>query len=162
MKLGGMHEALRGFEWDDVAGWHCKHCDAVWAVWMNVDPQHDEGCIHFQQPTNTPEPVDITTARKRGTSKQRQVASSPYRSDATPYPDRIIGARELSGYSLANCARLTGIAEADLALFESGLSIPEHDQLLRISEETGFPMAWFYQAPDPAWPRIEHTSMRFH
>lgn len=108
------------------------------------------------------DPIDITTMRKRGTSKQRQAASSPYRSDALPYPDRIIGARELSGYSLAQLATLTGIAEADLALFESGLSVPEHDQLLRIGQETGFPMAWFYKAPVSGWPGIGHTSLRFH
>jgi ribosome-binding protein aMBF1 (putative translation factor) len=108
------------------------------------------------------DPIDITTARKRGTSKQRQVASSPYRSDATPYPDRIIGARELAGYSLAQLATLTGIAESDLALFESGLSIPTHEQLLRIGQETGFLMAWFYQSPNPAWPGLEQTTLRFH
>ncbi len=108
------------------------------------------------------EPIDLHAKRMRGTAKQRQAAASPYRSDAHPYPDRIAGARELAEYTIEQLAKLTDIPEADLELFESGLSVSEPEQLLKIGMETGFPMAWFSKPPDPAWPGIEHTSLRFH
>lgn len=104
---------------------------------------------------------DLNAVRRRGTQKHITPSTTVYRSD-TIYPDRIIGARELAQVSIEEIVSKTEISGGDLVLFESGMLTPTSDQLIQIARITGFPMAWFSKAPDPAWPGIEHTSLRFH
>ena len=107
------------------------------------------------------EPINIKDVRRRGMQKRVTPSATVYRSD-TIYPERIIGARELAQVSIEEMVSKTEISEGDLALFESGMLIPTSDQLIQIARVTSFPMSWFSKPPSPAWPGVEHTSLRFH
>ncbi len=107
------------------------------------------------------EPINLNAVRRHGTQKHVQASTTVCRSDVI-YPDRIVGARELAQVSIEEMVNKTEMSEGDLVLFESGMLTPTSDQLIQIARITGFPMAWFSKPPDPAWPGIEHTSLRFH
>lgn len=84
-----------------------------------------------------------------------------WRSDHV-YGEKIIIARELKRWSLANLAQETGITESDLAAFESETLLPTKEQLTTISLALEFPAAWFCNPPAKGWPKYEETTLWLH
>lgn len=81
--------------------------------------------------------------------------------DSPIYPSRFADAFLLAHLQSEQVAALTGIAQADIELFLSGLSTPTDAQIDAIASVTGFPRQWFRKPPVVGW-EIAETSLRFH
>jgi transcriptional regulator with XRE-family HTH domain len=75
-----------------------------------------------------------------------------------PYPARITQALDAPGWGGPplegpEVDRACGVEEPAVDLWEAGELVPTADQLARLAELTGYPVAWFYREPaelDPA------------
>lgn len=77
------------------------------------------------------------------------------------YPDRIEQARILARFSIKGLSELTGIKEARLAMFESGLATPNQQELDMLCLHLGFTPDFFHEEPID-FPSVDETSLRFH
>lgn len=116
------------------------------------------------------EPIDLTARRntieaQRQKLKARLKPKSPraaYRSDQV-YPERLIWAREMMGFSQDDWAEILGVLPMEYRTWEEGTAQPNLEQLNNLAEITGmFKPGWFCQPVNDGWPGIEETTLRFH
>lgn len=60
-------------------------------------------------------------------------------------PNRLITARKSNGFNLSELAEKVGVSRQSVSKYESGMSQPTNQTVLKISDVTGFPLKYFYK-----------------